>query len=233
MPPGPNDPTPLHLWLVRHGESMGNVDLDVHRTHADHAIDLSERGRQQAREAGAALARIFDERGLGPDAPDRPHVRLWTSPYARTRQTADGLMEALGDRITDRREDIRLCEQQFGLFDGIPDEELPERYPVEYSHYRKHERFEGRFWARMPLGESRFDVANRIHAFLGTLARDRDRHGIHHAVIVCHGVTLRALVMQRLHLSPEWFEAAKNPRNCAVRYLEGKEDRGYVFAGFG
>jgi broad specificity phosphatase PhoE len=84
----------------------------------------------------------------------------------------------------------------------------------------------------MPLGESRFDVANRIHAFLGTLSRDRDKHGISNAVVVCHGVTLRAFVMQRMHLSPEWFEQEPNPKNCAVHYLNGALDEGTIFEGF-
>ena len=218
---------PLRIWLVRHGESEGNVDLDVHRTHADHAIPLSERGRDQAREAGEHL-REHLESTIDPGA----HVRLWSSPYRRTRETSQGLMRSLDDIVTDTREDIRLCEQQFGLFDGIPKEELPELYPVEHEHYMKQEQFEGRFWARMPLGESRFDVANRIHAFLGTLARDRDKHGIANSIVVCHGVTLRAFVMQRLHHSPEWFEKEPNPKNCAIRFLQDHSDDGYVFAGF-
>lgn len=218
---------PLRIWLVRHGESEGNVDLDVHRTHADHAIPLSDAGREQARIAGGKLREHIASR-----IPPHAHVRLWTSPYLRTRETADNLMAALVDVVTDRSEDIRLCEQQFGLFDGIPVEELPELYPSESEHYRKQEEFEGRFWARMPLGESRFDVANRIHAFLGTLARDRDKHGIANNIVVCHGVTLRAFVMQRLHYTPEWFETEPNPKNCAIRFLEGHVDEGYVFPGF-
>jgi 2,3-bisphosphoglycerate-dependent phosphoglycerate mutase len=38
--------------------------------------------------------------------------------------------------------------------------------------------------------------------------------------------------MMWCHLSPEWFEAEPNPRNCAIRLIEAGNDEGYVFTGF-
>ena len=146
----------MRILLVRHGESLGNVDPAVHTTTADHAVPLSERGHEQAREAG----RIVAENLRATFVDDRPHVRLWVSPYQRTRQTADELMSTAGDFITDRVEHILLCEQQFGLFDGISEHDLPERFPAEFAYYDMLCRFGGKFWARMPQGESRFDVAS-------------------------------------------------------------------------
>lgn len=219
----------MHVFLVRHGESQGNVDPSIHEHVADHAIGLSTRGLEQARTAGQTLAALMSERL--PSEP-RPHVRLWTSPYRRTRETADALIESADGWITDRREHVLLCEQQFGLFDGIADEDLPVRFPVEYAHYQKQERFEGKFWARVPLGESRFDVAVRVHQAFGTFQRDKDWHGIDHIVVICHGVTLRAFVMMWCHLSPEWFDSQKNPNNCAIRVIHHGVDEGYLFEGF-
>ena len=125
-----------------------------------------------------------------------------------------------------------LCEQQFGLFDGISNQELPKRYPNEHSHYNKQLKFGGVFWARMPLGESRFDVAVRIHQAFGTFHRDAENHQIENLIVICHGVTLRAFVMMWCHQSPEWFEAEPNPKNCAIRLLDHGQDRGYIFSGF-
>ena len=227
----------MRILLVRHGESQGNVEPEIHARMADHAIPLSARGHRQALEAGQKIAEFFSELGQqklawpGLAPPRRPHVRLWTSPYRRTRETADAIEEAAGEWITDRREHVLLSEQQFGLFDGVPDEELPKRFPHEYAYYRKCVDFEGRFWARIPVGESRFDVALRVHQAFGTFQRDIVE-GIENLVVVCHGVTLRAFVMMWCHLSPEWFEAEENPANCAIRVLEGGQDRGYLFAGF-
>jgi len=217
----------MRILLVRHGESLGNVDPLVHATTADHAVPLSDRGREQAREAGRKIAAYFTEHDDG----ETRHVRLWVSPYRRTRETADALMETVGEHITDRVEHILLCEQQFGLFDGIPDRELAQKFPHEFAYYDMQCRFNGKFWARMPQGESRFDVAKRIHQAFGSFHRDAQVHGIHDLIVICHGVTLRAFVMMWCHLSPEWFEAEPNPHNCAVRLID-HGDRGYLFAGF-
>jgi len=230
----------MQVLLVRHGESMGNVDPEVHHAMADHAIPLSPRGEEQAREAGRRIASFFAHRypssSARPDdamSPPQPHVRLWTSPYKRARQTAD-LIQREADRwIVDRREHILLCEQQFGLFEGLPDEDLPRLFPVEYAHYQKCIQYEGKFWARMPLGESRFDVAARVHQAFGSLQRDRNFDGITHLVVVLHGVTMRAFVMMWCHYTPEWFEAEPNPGNGSIWLLEGQADRGYLYRGEG
>jgi 2,3-bisphosphoglycerate-dependent phosphoglycerate mutase len=125
-----------------------------------------------------------------------------------------------------------LCEQQFGLFDGVNERDMPVKFPAEFAYYDMLCRFGGKFWARMPQGESRFDVAKRVHQAFGTFHRDASDHGIHDIVVICHGVTLRAFVMMWCHLSPEWFEAEPNPANCAVRLIDSGEDKGYLFAGF-
>ena len=214
---------------MRHGESEGNVDPTVHAAMADHAIPLSARGREQACEAGRQLSAYFAATDAGNET---PHVRLWVSPYRRTRETADCVEQTAGPWITDRLEHVMLCEQQFGLFDGVPDAELPVRFPAEHAHYDKQCTFEGKFWARMRMGESRFDVAQRVHQAFGTFQRDAARSGIENLVVICHGVTLRAFVMMWCHLSPEWFEQEANPNNCAIRLIDEQEDKGYVFDGF-
>lgn len=237
------------IFLVRHGQSLGNVDQKVHHEIADHAIPLSAKGHDQARAAGAFLRDYFDTL----DVPGDPawtskvfQARLWNSPYKRTRQTADEIQGALGavtldgprgantrvlPRILDRRENIVLCEQQFGLFDGHDFDELPGIYPDEYAHYKKCEDFEGRFWARMPMGESRFDVSVRVHQIFGTWHRDAERHDVENLVVVSHGVTIRAIVMRWLHFGPDWFEQERNPKNCSIRLLENGEDKGYIYKG--
>ncbi len=221
----------FRILLVRHGQSALNVDNSLTQTQADHTIPLTRTGMAQASAAGVFVHDFLKDAIARDGADANHHVRLWQSPYKRARQTADLIMREACDLVTDRREDINLTEQQFGLFDGIPDDELPKRFPDEWAHYKKCEKHAGRFWARMPLGESRFDVAVRVRQFFPTLHQDRTDHGITNLVIVSHGVTLRAFLMQWLHLSPEWFEAEPNPGNCNIRLIEGSEDMGYVYQG--
>ena len=214
----------MRILRVRHGEASANVDKNVHLTTADHAIPLSERGLLQAAESAKWVSNFYrhncrPQQLLGP--------RLWHSPYKRASQTADFFEKSI--TIYDRREHILLAEQQFGLFDGLSDEELEKRYPREHAHYQKCEEFEGRFWARMPLGESRFDVAQRVHQAFGTFRRDCDRHGIDDIIIVAHGTTIRAFVMMWCHHSVSWFESEKNPQNASVRLIEDGYDMGTIF----
>jgi 2,3-bisphosphoglycerate-dependent phosphoglycerate mutase len=208
---------PMQIRLVRHGESEGNVDRGVYLHKPDHALELSSRGVTQAFQCGRDLAEISYQ-----------PQRIWMSPYRRTRQTAASIIDgAEWDRKDlDIRESIHLVEQQFGLFDGHLDEDLPKLFPAEHAHYRKAEQFEGRFWARMPLGESRFDVCQRVHQFFGTIQRDAERHGIERIMVVSHGVTIRAFVMMWCHKPWEWFEAERNPLNAEVVEIEGGTYKG-------
>jgi 2,3-bisphosphoglycerate-dependent phosphoglycerate mutase len=227
--------TPIRIFFVRHGESAGNVDKRKHHELADHAIPLTERGRDQALASGRWLGKYLLDQPL-----NAHRTRLWVSPYARTRQTADAVEEGISamfgelpeaDRPNrpDRREHINLVEQQFGLFDGVPDDQLASLYPNEAEHYNKQMRFEGRFWARMPLGESRFDVALRVHQAFGTFHRDYDKQGIDQLIVVSHSVTIRAFQMQWLHRPFEWIEKERNPPNASIQMIYGQTDHGVVF----
>src|SRR6266550_4118329 len=109
------------VYIVRHGESAGNVareaallagereiDLDVR----DVDVPLSELGVQQAE----ALGRWF---GTMPDD-DKPNVIL-TSPYLRARHTASIVANAagLGDDDNSLVVDERLREKEFGILDRL------------------------------------------------------------------------------------------------------------------
>ncbi|MBV8888446.1 MAG: phosphoglycerate mutase family protein [Alphaproteobacteria bacterium] len=222
----------LRLYLVRHGQSEANLDNTVNARLPDHNVPLSAEGHKQAAAAGHVLART-----LGPDR----RVRLFVSPYVRTRETSAGIEAALGATGTrfDKREAIELRELEFGLFDGIPDGDLPRLFPREYEHYDKHRRFSGEFFAPMPLGESRCNVADRVKAVFGTILRDAaaDRPDpITDFVIVSHGVTIRCFRLQWMHYGWEWYEQQRNPWNCSVQLIEGRPGGGYsdtlLFEGF-
>lgn len=220
----------MRVLLVRHGQSRSNIDGSENRRVADHAIELSDAGHEQAKACGEFLRGYF-ERELG-SVSAAPKIRLWHSPYQRTRQTAAHIYAACSDWFLDRKEHLLLAEQQFGIFDGLSDQERAEKYPDFHAYYEKCKRFEGKLWPKMPLGESRFEVAQRVHQAFGTFKRDADKHGIETIVVVGHGTTNRAFVMMWLHLPYEWMHQEPNPANCSVRLIDEGEDRGYVFAGF-
>ncbi len=218
----------MRIYLVRHGQSEANVDKRVHLTTADHAIPLSWTGRDQAEAAAAFLHDHFATRRQS-----WGKIRLWHSPYLRARETAEAFKIKFNGMLDSTREHLLLCEQQFGLFDGISHEgtksEIERRFPAEYEHYKKCEKFEGGFWARMPLGESKFDLCLRVHQSFGTFHRDVTSSGIQDVIVVAHGSTNRAFAMMWLHRPYEWFEKEPNPPNCSIRLIENNEDKGYIF----
>jgi 2,3-bisphosphoglycerate-dependent phosphoglycerate mutase len=48
-------------------------------------------------------------------------------------------------------------------------------------------KFGGRYWARPPMGESRFDVSKRVHQSFSEYKEDYEESGISNLIIVTHG----------------------------------------------
>jgi 2,3-bisphosphoglycerate-dependent phosphoglycerate mutase len=213
----------MHIFLIRHGESIANVGENYEKRLADHLVPLTEAGVEQARREGKFLAEYCKQKGI-----DLSHARIWRSPYVRTRQTSEAFNESLG--ITDIREDITLTEQQYGLFDAIPDELWKKLYPDAYREYMRQTQSYGKFYARCPMGESPFDVAVRVHQFMGTIHRDYEKHGVDTLFVFTHGATLRAFLLRYFHYSTEWYQEERNPKNCYIREIDNGRDLGYINA---
>lgn len=211
----------MHIFLIRHGESMGNTGENYAARIPDHLVSLTETGKQQALEAGKWLAEYCKAKQV-----DLSRARIWRSPYLRTRQTSEEFNKSLG--ISDIREDITLIEQRFGLFDAVPESEWEATAPEAYREYQRQVQNQGKFYARLPMGESPFDVAIRVHQFTGTIYRDYEKHGVDTLFIFTHGTTLRTFLLRWFHYSPEWYQAERNPKNCWIREIDGSTDCGYI-----
>ena len=211
----------MHIFLIRHGESKANTGENFGNRLPDHLVGLTEKGKEQAEEAGKWLAGYVAGKGI-----DLTHARIWRSPYLRTRETSEIFNKYL--KIADIREDVTLIEQQFGLFDSLPEKMWAEKYPNEYAEYVRQQSNQGKFYARLPLGESPFDVAIRIHQFLGTIHRDLEKEGTDTLFVFCHGTTLRTFLLRWFHYSPEWYHDEHNPKNCWIREIDGDRDLGYI-----
>jgi broad specificity phosphatase PhoE len=183
----------LTIKLVRHGESDANIGKVSSLEVGDHAIPLSERGRTQAVEAGRAIGRAFIEGAL-----------VYTSPYRRTRETLDGVLDGAGGAELDLRiyEDPRLREVEHGYDEVAAQEEL--------------RKLHGWFYYRFRGGESPADCYDRTSNFLESMMRQAERKNADRVLIVTHGLTIRCFVMRFLHLTVEEFDALANPDNCAI-----------------
>jgi 2,3-bisphosphoglycerate-dependent phosphoglycerate mutase len=213
------------IFLVRHGESLGNLDERAYRQFGDHNVPLTQYGYHQATEAGRSIATHLDQSA----ALSRQKIDIWYSPYLRTRQTKDALLELLPrEAVGTVREDYLLREQDFGLFTEIYDKaEQKQKFPEEFEKWARLRTNSGKFYARPPDGESRADVAQRVRLFLHTAMHEAN-DGSRNIIIVGHGVTNRAFEMNFLHRSVDWFEHSDNPGNADVTVIEGSHARGYV-----
>ncbi len=178
---------PSTLWLVRHGQSAGNVARDAADaaglTHIDVKgrdvdVPLSPLGEQQA----VALGRWFAE---GHEH-GRPEILL-ASPYVRAIQTATHFRDAGGcDADEVICVDERLREKEFGILDGLTTAGVVATFP-DQAEFR---RILGKFYHRPPGGESWADVILRLRGVLDTIS-------LHYAgrrvMIVAHQVVVLCL----------------------------------------
>ena len=179
---------PEKLWIVRHGQSAGNVARDaadaaglamIDIAHRDVDVPLSELGERQAEAVGRWFAAMPED--------ERPEV-LMSSPYVRARQTARAVCEAGGLAGPKRGPivDERLREREFGVFDRLTTAGIRQKFP----DLAEHRALLGKFYHRPPGGESWADVILRLRSALDTVS-------LHHAdrrvLIVCHQVVVLCL----------------------------------------
>jgi broad specificity phosphatase PhoE len=180
-------------------------------TKPDFAVNLTPKGRVQALEAGKKVKALVDEVSM--------FGRCWfyVSPFYRTRQTCDGLIQSFEREKIKIIEDPRLREQEHTprILKGEYDRESVEKERDDYGHF--YYRFEG--------GESCADVYDRVSDFLATLYRDFQKQEFPDVCcIVSHGMTNRVFLMRLLHYTVEEFEFLRNPENCGVYILNKGED---------
>ena len=175
---------PDNLIIVRHGESKRNADREFARAQGKYAdftegvrdqdTPLTPIGEMQSISVGVELRKRFD---MGD-----PIDVIYVSPYLRTRQTMDKIVEGLGYQpkvIVDER----IREIEFGQLDGIDGRGIEMKYPEEVKRKAK----EGKYFYRPPGGESRPDVKIRIRSFLDTIVRDC--RGLN-VLVICHSVVV-------------------------------------------
>ncbi|CAN0087457.1 unnamed protein product [Ectocarpus sp. 4 AP-2014] len=199
---------PERIIIVRHGESLGNLDESTYVHVPDWKIPLTKKGFGEGQKAGEKIKEYIGDKPLF----------IYTSPYLRTKQTLAGMVEAFDTNyIVGVREEPRLTEQQFGNFQNLA---------TIVNSKAERARF-GRFYYRFPQGESGLDVYNRATSFIATMFRDFANESIArddlNVIIVTHGLTLRLLVMRWFQYSIADFEETLNPENGSFVVMERRE----------
>lgn len=206
---------PEVLWVVRHGQSAGNVARDAAEAaglpvidieHRDIDTPLSELGVEQC----VALGRWFAEQPRD----NQPQVIL-CSPYVRARDSARIVMETAGWEPGDTvrlRVDERLREKEFGILDRLTKFGIQQKHP-ELSSQRSHV---GKFYFRPPGGESWCDVILRLRSLTEMITRE---HVGERVLVVAHQVIvscMRYLVENLDEAQILAIDAMGDVPNCGV-----------------
>lgn len=205
---------PKRLWIVRHGESAGNVARNAAYVSGVHEIDIAVRdvdvplsslGETQAAALGAWFAAMPPR--------ERPEVVL-TSPYLRARETARIICEqgGLAPHAPAFVVDERLREKEFGILDRLTGAGIRERFP-DQAEFR---RLMGKFYHRPPGGESWCDVILRLRSALDSVSLHQ---GGRRVLIVAHQVVVLCLRYLLENMSEEEILAidkAGDVVNCSV-----------------
>lgn len=205
---------PDQIWLVRHGQSAGNVARDMAEANGLELIDIAERdidvplselGRQQAQ----ALGRWFH------DLPQeqRPTVVL-SSPYIRARHTAQIILDGIGQSDVKHvfNCDERLREKEFGVLDRLTRFGISQKHPDLYDQ-REHV---GKFYFRPPGGESWCDVILRLRNVIDTVTREYPAERV---LIVGHQVIVNCFRYLLEHMNEDKIlsiDKASDVPNCSV-----------------
>jgi len=201
---------PRRLWLVRHGESAGNLALNqAERAGAatieiegrDIDVPLSELGQRQA----DAVGRWFERRD------EQPSVIL-SSPYARALQSMQRIAHRLPEPTPQCSVDERLREREFGELNRFTKAGILARFPEEAR--RRSDL--GKFYYRPPGGESWCDVVLRLRSVVQDLqlnhAGERVLIVAHQVVVLCFRYVLEELDEERLLAIDREGEVA----NCSI-----------------
>lgn len=183
---------PARLLLVRHGETEWNV---AHRYQGHQDSPLTALGIWQAGQTAARLAR---ESVAAIYASDLPRTLATAEPIA----AAHGLPVALAPAIR---------EASFGAYEGFTHAELVER----------HGELVRRWWTdplalAPPGGETLLELQARVAVFLHTVA---DRHAGETVIVVGHGGSVRAAVIEVLGMDARRFRSLRMD-NASLTIIE-------------
>jgi broad specificity phosphatase PhoE len=211
---------PDRLWLVRHGESAGNVARDLAESNQLERIDLhgrdvdvplSDLGKGQAEALGTWLA----ER----PADERPTV-VWSSPYIRAQQTAEIALSAGGLDLP-VVVDERLREREFGVLDGLTRRGIEAQWPQEALRRKAI----GKFYHRPPGGESWTDALLRVRSVVSDIRHDCPGERV---LVVAHQVVVllaRYVLEGMTEAEIMAVDAAGDVANCSLTSYLLETDR--------
>ena len=183
----------MNLYLIRHAESLGNVDRSVYFQMPDWKIPITEKGKEQAKSAANKLKKMFGFYN---------YVPIITSPYVRAKQTTD-IIKSVFEYSTIFESPL-VRERDWGLL----------REEVEATSTREERNHLFDFYRRPERGESFADVYQRATVFINCELPKYKSNG--NLVIVSHGEFIKVMKMVLNGDTVEEFENSPKIKNCEI-----------------
>ena len=186
---------PKRLFLVRHGESEGNVchddpDLaDKIKDIPNNELPLTPKGIEQAQAAGAWLKQRLAEVNAG-------QPEGYVSTFVRALETAGHLGLGL-----EWQHHAFIVERDWGSFENLT--------PEDQARYKAAKK-RSPLYATMPNGQNLATLLMSNHLFLGMLHRE---HSDHTVVAVCHGERILTLRYMLERMTDQQFVELCNSRH--------------------
>jgi broad specificity phosphatase PhoE len=180
-------PAQAQIYLARHGQTAYNHEG---RFQGQQQIPLDDTGRAQAAELAERAA------GYGFRA-------LWCSPLLRARETADIVAASIG---LEPKEDARLMETNSGEWTDLSFADVREHAPELFDAFAAAEPD-----FAFPGGESFAEQELRVDAALHDV-----ESGTLPALVVCHGMVIRAALAVRAGDHSKRFERVPNAALVAL-----------------
>ncbi|HMH20611.1 MAG TPA: 2,3-bisphosphoglycerate-dependent phosphoglycerate mutase [Puia sp.] len=184
------------LTLVRHGQSVWNLE---NRFTGEVDVDLTVLGRQEARNAGRRLAGI-------------PFSRCFTSILKRAEETLELILAEAGKIDLPVIRDKALDERNYGQLQGLNKTETAKKYGEQQVLIWRRS-----YSVRPPGGESLEDTSARVMPYYEKEIVPYLKAG-ENILIVAHGNSLRALMMQLENISQEEIAEVNIPTGTPRLY---------------
>lgn len=192
MPPLEN------IFIVRHGESEEDVNPGIKGTTKDSEIALTPKGIEQTKEAAEKLRT---------ELAGFEHITFYVSPYKRTQQTAEIILETLHDNRVKMVTEPSIRSLNWGKITPENLKEIEqERYRVGVLHYH------------FPGGDKSPEYISNIYDFVYKIIKEKHINSDKRecAIIIGHGFSLRIIVKAFTEMSDEDFKWIKNPPSTFI-----------------
>jgi len=192
---------PRRLFVMRHAESLEDIDKTAYERIADEDMPLSAYGREQATDFGSRFVSSFGS---------CQSLRLILSPSKRVLETAEILVSKLPTNIKwSLATESLIAKQNWG---NVTIHNRPE---IEKERYRT-----GVLRYQFPGGESGEEMLFRFDLFAKRLSKEMAELLTDEAVlIISHGFEMRITLKSLLGWTEDHFESMAHPQHCEIKRL--------------